>query len=242
MKLYIVRHGDPDYVSDSLTERGAREAELLADRLEKLDFAAAYVSPLGRARETAEATLQRLHREAETLDWLQEVPLRRRDPELPWETVIWDWLPEKWTAVPDFYDREAWMHVPVMEAAGAPAWVSKVNAGLDALLARHGYVREGETYRAEKPNRDSIVLFCHFGVECLLLSHLLGISPMPLWHGTCALTTSVTTVATEERREGTASFRMLTFGDISHLTAAGVEPSFSGRFCETWDCAEERHD
>jgi len=115
-------------------------------------------------------------------------------------------------------------------------------AVLDALLAAHGYVREGELYRAERPNREQLVLFCHFGVECLLLSHLLGISPMPLWHGSCALTTSVTTLVTEERRQGIASFRMLAFGDVSHLTSAGAEPGFSGRFCETWDCAEERHD
>ena len=34
MKLYIVRHGDPDYAADCLTERGRREAELLADEKE----------------------------------------------------------------------------------------------------------------------------------------------------------------------------------------------------------------
>lgn len=33
MRLIIVRHGDPDYVKDSLTEKGWREAELLSDRL-----------------------------------------------------------------------------------------------------------------------------------------------------------------------------------------------------------------
>ncbi len=37
MKLMIIRHGDPDYSIDSLTEKGWREAEYLADRLVKLD-------------------------------------------------------------------------------------------------------------------------------------------------------------------------------------------------------------
>ena len=243
MKLYIVRHGDPDYENDVLTERGRREAGLLAERLEKLDFAAVYVSPLGRARETAEATLQRMGRQGETKEWLREFAPLRTDPDRgDRRTVIWDWLPRRWTAEKAFYDREAWMHVPVMEAAGVPAEARWVYAGLDALLAEHGYVREGDYFRAERPNRDNIAFFCHFGVECVLLGHLLGISPMPLWHGTCALTTSVTTLVTEERRQGIASFRMLSFGDVSHLTAAGQEPSFSARFCETWDCAEERHD
>ena len=242
MKLYIVRHGDPDYAADCLTERGRREAELLADRLEKLDFAAIYVSPLGRARETAQATLGRLGRQGETKDWLREFAPRRFDPDAGRETVIWDWLPQSWTSEKAFYDREGWMHVPVMEASGVPAEAKWVYDGLDEVLAKHGYRHEGDIFRAEKPNRDGILFFCHFGVECVMLGHLLGISPMPLWHGTCALTTSVTTLVTEERREGIASFRMISFGDISHLTAAHQEPSFSARFCETWDCAEERHD
>ena len=33
MKLLIVRHGDPDYTIDSLTEKGWREAEFLSERL-----------------------------------------------------------------------------------------------------------------------------------------------------------------------------------------------------------------
>ena len=33
MKLFIIRHGDPNYALDTLTERGWREAELLRDRL-----------------------------------------------------------------------------------------------------------------------------------------------------------------------------------------------------------------
>ena len=65
---------------------------------------------------------------------------------------------------------------------------------------------------------------------------------MILWHGTCALTTSVTTLITEERREGIAYFRMNGFGDISHLYAAGQEPSFSARFCETYANLAQRHD
>ena len=90
-----------------------------------------------------------------------------------------------------------------------------VTTNFDALLASHGYVRDGLTYRAEHANNDTIVFFCHFGLECVLLSHLLHISPMVLWHGTCAAPSSVTTLVTEERRPGIAYFRMSSFGDIS---------------------------
>ena len=57
MKLLFVRHGDPDYEHDGLTEKGVREAELLAPRLAALEgVRGCYVSPLGRAKATAAPT------------------------------------------------------------------------------------------------------------------------------------------------------------------------------------------
>ena len=76
----------------------------------------------------------------------------------------------------------------------------------------------------------------------MLLSHLLNISPMLLWHGTMAAPTSVTTVVTEERREGTAYFRMTAFGDTSHLYANDEPPAFAARFIEKWGNEGERID
>ena len=47
MKLLIVRHGDPDYTVDSLTEKGWKEAGFLSERLARLDVKEFFVSPLG---------------------------------------------------------------------------------------------------------------------------------------------------------------------------------------------------
>ena len=129
-----------------------------------------------------------------------------------------------------------------MAAAGVEEEYKWVIKGFDDLLAKHGYVRCGNYYKAEKPSNDTIVLFCHFGLECVLLSHLMNVSPMVLWHGTCAAPSSVTTIHTEERREGIASFRMSAFGDISHLYVADQEPEFAGRFCEGDSNTHQRHD
>lgn len=241
MKLLIVRHGDPNYIIDSLTETGWKEAELLSHRLGKLDVKKCYCSPLGRAKDTAAASLKKLGMEAEILPWLREFAVRVNRPDKP-NNVAWDWLPQDWTAYPDFFDKDRWVSHPAFQEAKVAEEVKWVWDGLDKLLARHGYRREGNLYRVTEPNEDTIILFCHFGLECVLLSRLLNVSPMILWHGTCALTTSVTTLITEERREGIAYFRMNGFGDISHLYAAGQEPSFSARFCETYANTEQRHD
>lgn len=53
MKLLFIRHGDPDYEIDSLTKKGWKEAALLAERVSQLEVKTFYVSPLGRARDTA---------------------------------------------------------------------------------------------------------------------------------------------------------------------------------------------
>ncbi len=243
MKLLLVRHGDPDYQKDGLTEKGKREARLLAKRLTKQEADAYYVSPLGRAKETAAPTLQQLGRTAEECMWLQEYTVRVRKPHMPdrW-SIAWDWLPEDWMSDPRFFSMDHWYEHPVLMEGGAKEEYDRVTQQFDLLLARHGYEREGQYYRAVAHNNDTLVLFCHFALECVLLSHLLYISPMILWHGLCAAPSSVTTVVTEERREGIASFRVTSFGDISHLYAEDEPPAFAARFCECYGNEGERTD
>ena len=65
MVLYVIRHGDPDYKNDSLTELGIRQAELLGRRLQKSGITHVFSSPNGRAKMTAEPTCRRLGLEME---------------------------------------------------------------------------------------------------------------------------------------------------------------------------------
>lgn len=244
MKLVIIRHGDPDYVNDALTEQGKVEAKLLAERMAKVDAKEYFVSPLGRAKMTASYTLEKLGRTATECEWLKEfftVQIKRPDCGGA-DSIAWDWLPQDWNNEPQLYDKDKWLDMPVYAETTMREEYNRVVGELDKLLEKHGYKRNGNFYDVIEPNNDTLVFFCHFGLECVLLSHLINVSPMILWHGTCAAPTSVTTVATEERRRGTASFRISAFGDTSHLYVAGVEPSFSARFCECYDNEDERHD
>ena len=235
MNIYIIRHGDPDYEKDSLTEKGWREAEILSRRLCKIPAKAYYVSPLGRARDTASVTLKKVGAEATVLPWLREFNVGYAMPKAfhP-EGLGWDLLPQDWVADPKYYDPWHWMEAPAYKDSGISEKYNEVISGLDALLADHGYQRQGNVYKVVKANQDNLFFFCHYGLECVLLSRLLDCSPVVLWHHTVALTTSVTLLTTEERRTTTAVWRMSRFGDLSHLDAAGEEPSFSARFCEVY--------
>lgn len=243
MRLLIVRHGDPDYSIDSLTEKGWKEAEYLSERLSKLDVKDFYVSPLGRAKDTASFTLKKMNRTAVECDWLREFDVLIDCPDVTdRQKRLWDWLPQDWTQDKRFYQYDHWYENERLQQSDAKGYYDYVTGKFDKLLAEHGYVREGHYYRVEKPNEDTLVFFCHFGLECVLLAHLIGASPMVLWHGFCAAPSSVTTVNTEERREGIASFRISAFGDISHLYVHDEPPAFAARFCEMYSNTDERHD
>ncbi len=242
MKILIIRHADPDYSIDSLTEKGWKEAEYLSEKLMDMKIDAIYSSTLGRAKDTASLTLKKKNRDFDgVFEWLKEFPPVIIRPDCG-RSIAWDWLPEDWTRVNDFYNKDTWGDVKEMKDGKVREEYDRVTGEFDRVLAKHGYVREGNYYRAERANDDTIAFFCHFGSGCVLLSHLLGVSPMVLWHGLCAAPSSVTTVTTEERREGIASFRMNSYGDVSHLYAKGEESAFAARFCEMYTNKNERHD
>lgn len=152
MKLLIIRHGDPDYVHDTLTEKGKREAELLSRMLvkEKIDFI--YCSPLGRAKETCAYTAEKLKMTPVVCPWLQEFDYRVELPDGEKNHLIWDMLPEFWTGRKEMYDNDCWLDQPFMETGHIREHYRDVIQGFDELLAKHGYMREGKIYRAENPN------------------------------------------------------------------------------------------
>ncbi len=241
MKLIIVRHAEPDYSIDSLTEKGFKEAEFLSERLMKLDIDDVYVSSLGRAKDTAKPYLLKSGKKAEICDWLIEFPAHIRNPETGTESIPWDFLPKDWTEKSGLFDKSEWINEQIMTTGNVKEKYDYVLSNLDKVLEKYGYVRDGYTYKVTKEYDGTVVFFCHFGVECVLLSHLLNISPVVLWQGFIALPSSVTTLITEEREEKTAYFRCNAFGDISHLYANDELPSFAGRFCELFSNEDERH-
>lgn len=241
MRLLIIRHGDPDYAIDGLTERGKREAELLADRLCRENISKIYCSPLGRARLTAKPTLERLGTDAEICDWLEEFNAPVKLPYLDKPTRPWDLRPAFANGQEGLYRPDKWQEVDFIKNSGAYQRYLEVCESLDKTLEKHGYRRREYIYEAVRPNHDTVAFFCHYGLTCVLLSHLMNCSPYSPWQHICTAPTSVTTVYTEEREEGVAHFRAAAIGDTSHLYAAGEEPSFSARFCECFT-DDTRHD
>lgn len=234
MKLVFIRHGDPDYAHDRLTEKGKKEAQLLVKRLENTSVRDFYCSPLGRARETAAPTLTCLAREATILDWLEEFNAPILDPDTGKSRIPWDLMPGYWTKQQSLYSKDHWFETEIMQTGNVKKAYDRVAAGIDDLLKTYGYVRKDMIYTTEKGNEDTIVFFCHLGVQFIILSYLLGIAPSVFLQGFFVAPSSVTVVATEERKKGEVYFRCKTIGDTSHLYIAGEPLSDMGFFSEIY--------
>lgn len=245
MRIIFIRHGDPDYANDTLTEKGVREAELLAGRVAGWkDISQFYCSPLGRAARTASYSLARTGREAVTCGWLREFSYNIDDPVTGRHGVPWDLMPQYWTRIPEMYDKEGWKETTLYRSNPEllPAY-EEVCEGLDGILASYGYRRHHNYYvnTAKKTEdndagqgQDTVVFFCHLGVTCMMMSHLLGVSPVILLHGLYLAPTSVTVFASEERMENNAFFRAQVIGDVTHLLQGGEPVSAAGYFTEVF--------
>ena len=234
MKLIFIRHGDPDYKNDTLTERGWKEARSLSKRVAKWDVDKFYCSPLGRARDTAGVSLKLLGREAEIKPWLREFYADVVDPDTGKRRIPWDLFPSYWTKERDLYDKDMWLDHQLMKTGNVKEEYARVADGLDEILSEHGYKRCGNYYITEKGNDKTLVFFCHLGVQFVMLSHLFGISAPLIWQNFFVAPTSVTELVTEERIKGEVCFRLKRLGDISHLYLDGLEPSDSGFFNEIY--------
>ncbi len=240
MKLIFIRHGEPDYEHDSLTEKGRREAELVAKKVKEINPDFVYSSPLGRAELTCKYSQEVCGFDYKVLPWLREFPGMAVDKATGKPVYPWDLKPNFFTVQDELYDATRWRENEFVKSGDVLARYDDMAEGLDALLEKHGYKKDGRLYRAVRPNRDTIVIFCHFAITAAMMSHITSHSPYVFWQHFCALTTSVTTFVTEEREENAVSFRCIGFGEVGHLTEHREPASFMARFCETFDSAE-RH-
>ena len=222
MKFLIIRHGEPNYEIDSLTEKGKVEAALLGKKLDNTKLDDVYVSPLGRAKLTAEIALKNKNVVKNEREWLREF------------CYLWDIMPSEYEKSKELCEGKNWLKETPFADAEVSARYEALCKGLDEILFKHGYKKNGALYEAFAPSYDTVALFCHYGAECVILSYLLNVSPYIFFQSFCALPTSVTTLVTEEREKGKAIFRLLSFGDLSHLYAGNEEPSFSARFAEVY--------
>lgn len=198
MRLLLARHGQSLWnevrrfqgTSDvGLSALGRRQAEALGRALRGRRLAAAYVSPMQRAYDTATIALKGTGvpivpveelRELGLGEWegytVDEISGREGDPYRRWVRAPLDCPPPGGEALPDVCGR--------------------ILPAVEGIAAAH-------------PNGDEVLIVAHGGVISVYLCHLLGCSFNTLWRlrvDNCGLTTIDPP-------------RIVTLNDTSHLTA-----------------------
>lgn len=228
MRLYIIRHGDPDYSRDALTARGEREAAALAEYLPHLNITHIYCSPLGRAQATMAPCVERLGLVPEVLPWTRELTgvyyeiegFGRVAPFTVPGEVMYRLSPE-----PKYRD---WMRPPYFNDSRMVQQIKEMEEGSDALLARHGFTREGSIYHAEKASEDRVAVFCHQGLGTTWIAHLLHLPYQAAWAGLWQPCASFATIVMERRSQRYAVPRMIGMGETPHIDLNGLDRSEFG--------------
>lgn len=228
MLLYIVRHGQPDYQTDSLTDLGKLQAEAVAKRLQRSGINKIYTSPMGRAIQTAEPTCRLLGLDYQIEEWAHE--LRGEE-----HTLYPDGISKSITTLQSTLLREnGEMDIPFTNMFECKALAqSKVEGEFNRIkecgqdfLYRLGYKEENGIYKILRPNEDRVALFCHAIFARVWLSELLHIPLHIMWSSFYAhFHTGVTILDFKNYQNGITSPKCFCYTDTSHLYAEGLEVS-----------------
>ena len=229
MLLYIVRHGDPDYENDCLTERGKLQAEAVGKRMLASKIDRIFSSPMGRARQTADPACRLLGLEKNIEEWTHEIGEERI-------TSFPDGVRKSITFVQNtYYLENGGINLPFersYECVGINE--TKMKDAVDYIeengkifLEKLGYREENGVYRILKPNEERVALFCHAAFARAWLSVLLHIPIHIMWSSFEYTHTGVTVVQFENNPNGLTAPRCLCLSDLSHLYAEGLDLKYN---------------
>ena len=230
MILYIVRHGDPIYETDSLTERGKLQAEAVGKRMLAAGIDRIFSSPMGRAKETADPACRLLGLEKQIEPWAHEIEDERLTP-FP------DGVMKSITVVQNTYylengnidlPYERSYECPGINQSQMKKAVDYIEANGKEFLERLGYKEEGGVYRILRRNEEKVALFCHAAFARAWLSVLLHIPIHIMWSSFEYTHTGVTVVEFKNNENGITAPRCLCYSDMSHLYADGLDLKYNG--------------
>ena len=236
MIFYYVRHGDPIYSPDSLTEQGHKQARALAKRFELYGLDEVYCSTSIRAQQTAQPTCECLHKDPVFLDWTNEA-YAAAELGIIQENGKWNWAfmtpsyIESFNAPETFVLGHEWYNAP--QFSQFKKGILRIDEETDKFFANFGYKhnRTKNCYEITEPNDKRVALFAHEGFGLAFLSSILGI-PYPIFCTHFNIGHSgVTVIHFGNEKNGIVYPRVLQLSNDSHLYK---EEILSG-YCNVFD-------
>lgn len=216
MNLYFIRHGDPDYIHDSLTSKGQEQAKLLAETIHELNLDEIYQSPMGRAKQTAAYIAEKIGIEPKTVDWLHEICWGDMSGDAYSSASPWS-LSDNFIHNDHYYpEGDNWKSHPLIKNDRLVEDLENHIKLFEEFLASEGFFRENQLYRVEKANNKNIAFVCHGGITESFTSHLLNIPFFQFIAHTTVECTSITKIAIDSE-PGYQAARLIYINDQRHL-------------------------
>lgn len=234
MLIFYVRHGEPIYSPDSLTEHGKQQAQALVRRMAECKPDRIFASSSTRAIMTAQPTAEYLNKDIEILDWCHEDRARE---DLTVEQAnggrLWCFNDSKVKHILNSEEvrklDKKWYDHPAFTDTSFKKGMLRMQTELDNWMLSLGYQHDndGNRYIAVRPNDDRIALFAHQGVGLLFLSCILDI-PYPLVSTRLDMSFSNLTVI-EFAGTDIVIPKTLQLSNDSHLFASGLSIDYQNR-------------
>jgi probable phosphoglycerate mutase len=209
LRVFFIRHAEPDYANDTITVTGLKQAVALANKLTKIGIDFLFCSPLGRARETAKPIAEKIGLKITILDWLCEL-----NGNFGHEVWAWDVPGTEVLGRGVLPEMHNWHSIVPYGELMLPQW-RMLAQNFDKLIAEFGYIRDGLRYRVSSPNDMTLVFVAHAGTILTLLSYLVNF-PLPLAYIHFSCDPSSVTELIWERRGEYAVPRLVRLNDMSH--------------------------
>ncbi len=232
MLLIYVRHGEPIYNPDSLTELGHKQAIAVGKRLAKFGVDKIFASTSNRAIQTATPTSEMTGKQVQLLDWCnesyawQDFALTRDDGVCTWAFYIPKF--QRLFAEQSIAYNPNWYLDGRFPQNNFKQGIERVNEEVDKWLLSLGYEhdRTNGVYHAVNPTNERVALFAHQGFGIAFLSSLLDI-PYPLFCNHFDIGHSDITVIDFETVDGIAIPKVLTHSNDGHLLAEGLSTLYN---------------
>ncbi len=219
MRLIFVRHGDPNYELDCLTELGHKQAKITAQRLLGEGIEKVFSSPMGRARQTAQPFLEASGiKDMQILDFMKEIRYGLEDDLYNQDRSPWVGVDRMANDGVDLQNPD-WRNYPLFVDNTATVDIDLVQAGADKWLETLGYKREGLYYKNIRQDdaQFTVALFSHGGSSTAFLSRIFNI-PFPLLCGALHIPHAGITIIRFDRTPGKVSLPVIELmNDGNHL-------------------------
>ncbi len=239
MLFFYLRHGEPIYDPDSLTEHGREQALALSKRLSRYNFDQIYASTSKRAIDTAAPTAKALGKEIVTLDFCHEVRAW-------WDTSIdigdgkRDWIfsnpesiakihtPEVLALGDRVYQHPYFKERIIAESEGLERIRREIYAFFETLGFSHDAERQCFHRNALEKTPERVALFAHEGFGMAFFSVLLDI-PYPIFSTRFSISfTGMTVIEFDESNECIVP-RVLQLSNDSHIYKEGLPTNYKNR-------------